>query len=82
MTRKAMVHPTHYYTIRDAIIAEMGPKFDQTTFNQRFSKAARPHNVIPFTDGYLTHRRIIGDLVRDKMRRARAAAPKDQLTLI
>jgi len=74
-------HPEYYYTICDAIIAGMGPEFDQTTYYRLFPKAARPHQVIPYSDGYLAHRRIIERLVKAKMKRALAAVPKRQLTL-
>ncbi len=74
-------HPEYYYTIRDAVIARMGPVFNVSVFQQVFPKAARPHQVIPFTDGYLAHRRIIQDLVKSKMQRTRVAVPKEQLRL-
>jgi hypothetical protein len=74
-------HPDYYYAIRDAVIARMGPVFNVSVFQKLFPKGARPHHVIPYTDGYLAHRRIIQDLVKSKMQRTLATVPKEQLRL-
>lgn len=76
------VHPDYYYEIRDAIILQMGPTFNLEDFKRLFPKAARPHNVIPYTDGYLAHRRIIGRLVENKMKTRFANLPKQQTALV
>lgn|GEM_PF-5938129 len=75
-------HPDYYYTIRDAVITRMGPTFNQAEFRWHFPKAAGPCKVIPYTEGYLAHRRIIEGLVKAKMRRVAAKAPKEQLSLL
>ncbi|MFA9262246.1 MAG: hypothetical protein ACEQSB_02715 [Undibacterium sp.] len=74
-------HPDYYYQIRDAVIALMGPAFEQAEFRRHFPKAAAPYKVIPFSDGYLAHRRIIEGLVKAKMAQVSAALPKEQLRL-
>ncbi len=76
-------HPDYYYTIRDAIVAEIGPaEFDPDAFKHLFPKVARRYGVIPWTDGYLAHRRIIGGLVKSTMKQRFAAMPKTQTALI
>lgn len=80
--QKLRNHSDYYYTIRDAIIAGMGPEFDRVEFRRLFPRAAIPHGVIPYTDGYLAQRRIIEGLVKAKMKRTLADTPKRQLTLI
>lgn len=74
-------HPNYYYEIRDAVIALMGPAFEQAEFRRHFPKAAAPHKVLPYSDGYLAHRRIIEGLVKDKMKKSSADLPKEQLQL-
>lgn len=74
-------HPESYYTIRDVVIAGMGPEFDERTFKRLFPAAARPHKFIPYTDGYLDVRHIIMNLVKAKMREAHRVVPKEQLQL-
>lgn len=74
-------HPDYYYAIRDAVIALLGPQFDQDEFQKYFPKAAVPHKVIPFSDGYLAHRRIIEGLAKVRMERTSRLLPKVQLRL-
>lgn len=74
-------HPDYYYQIRDAVITLMGPTFDQSEFRKCFPRAAVPYKVIPYSDGYLAHRRIIEGLVKTKMARVSAAPLKEQLRL-
>lgn len=78
MPKSTRRHPPFYYTIRDAIIARMGPSFSEEDFKANFPSAARPHSIIPYSDGYLAIRRIIKGLVKDRMRKTRAAVPKQQ----
>lgn len=75
-------HPNYYYSIRDAIVAEMGPEFDQDVFERLFPKAGKPYRVIPWTDGYLAHRRIISGLVKSAIKERFAKTPKAQTSLI
>ncbi len=76
------IHPNYYYIIRDTIVAKMGPEFDQNVFERLFPRVAQEYRVIPWTDGYLAHRRIIGGLVKSAMKERFAAAPKTQTSLI
>lgn len=74
-------HPDYYYTIRDAVIAKMGPRFDEQEFKQLFPAVARPHNVIPYSDGYPAIRRIIMGLVKTKMRSSSQRVPTVQVPM-
>lgn len=75
-------HPDYYYAIRDMIVAGMGPQFDLEKFRRLFPKAAAPHQVIPYTDGYLAHRKTIEGLVKSELRRKFANIPKTQDSLV
>ncbi len=75
-------HPNYYYIICDLIVAKMGPEFDLKVFERLFPKVGKPYGVIPWTDGYLAHRRIIGGLVKSAIKDRFAEAPKTQASLI
>lgn len=79
MAKPPRKHPPFYYTIRDIIIARSGPVFNEREFQRLFPAAARPHSVIPYSDGYPAIRRIIMSLVKARMKQARQTAPKAQL---
>lgn len=79
---KPRMHPDFYYTIRDAVVAKMGPVFDEKEFGRHFIPAARPYRVAPFTPGYPAIRSIIMGLVKNKMRGRNAKVPKYQPVLV